>query len=208
MVQKYSVFSNRSCLVFHNNPEEKFEKSHQMKYFEDIQSLKTLFDQWINEPDKTHWVVFDEQPERTVDFLFRHVAKPIEAAGCIVKNRSGKMLMMKRLGKWDLPKGKIDKGETPASAAIRELEEETGVSVSEVIQLLDYTYHLYEMKGQLVFKKTWWFAATINFTGTLIPQTEEHIEELVWMDVNDRWLEENKHDTYDSIYELLKKQLN
>ena len=79
----------------------------------------------MKEPDGTQWEVFDENPHQTIDFLYRYVAKPIEAAGCIVKNEEGKILMMKRLGKWDLPKGKIDKGETPIQASLRELEEET-----------------------------------------------------------------------------------
>lgn len=181
------------------------ENSQNNKYFKDIQSLKTLFDNWMKEPDSTQWEVFDENPDQTIDFLYRHAAKPIEAAGCIVKNEEGKILMMKRLGKWDLPKGKIDKGETPIQASLRELEEETGVKAKSVEQFIDYTFHLYELKGQWMFKKTWWFSVHVNFKGKLIPQTEEFIEELVWLDVNESWLEANKHETYQSIYVLLKK---
>jgi len=56
-----------------------------------------------------------------------------------------------------------------------------------------------------MFKKTWWFSVVVNFKGKLVPQTEEFIEELVWLDVNESWLEANKHETYQSIFVLLKK---
>jgi mutator protein MutT len=205
MAQKYSVFSNRSSLVFHNNDFEKFSIDYKHKYFEDIQSLKSLFNQWKNEPDDTHWAVMVDHPEQIVDFLYRHTAKPIEASGCIVKNAKGEVLMMKRLGFWDLPKGKIDKGETPDQAAIRELEEETGVEAKELNKLIDFTFHIYEMKGQLMFKKTWWFEAVVDFKGKLIPQTEEHIEKLLWVDVNELWLDAHRNETYSSIFYLLKR---
>lgn len=142
------------------------------------------------------------------DWCFRHLAHPVEAAGCIVINEKNEVLMMKRLGYWDLPKGKIDEDETPEQAATRELEEETGVKVSEVSHLLDVSYHLYSHKNKLMIKKTWWFEAHADSLQTLMPQYEESIEELKWVKITAEWIDSHRSETYPSIVILLENLIN
>jgi 8-oxo-dGTP pyrophosphatase MutT (NUDIX family) len=111
--------------------------------------------------------------------------KYIEAAGGAVFNTRNELLFIYRLKKWDLPKGKIEKGEDIESAALREVEEECGVDGLTIIKELSPTYHTYVLKGKNVLKKTYWFLMQTNFNGELIPQIEEDIEAVEWMKLDD-----------------------
>ncbi|MBK7669303.1 MAG: NUDIX domain-containing protein [Sphingobacteriaceae bacterium] len=113
-----------------------------------------------------------------VDTLFEELKnefKYIEAAGGLIEQNK-KYLFIYRLNKWDLPKGKIDKGESSKQAAIRECEEECAITGLEIINELPSTYHIYPYKGTYALKTTYWFLMKSCFTGKLIPQTEENIE--------------------------------
>lgn len=105
----------------------------------------------------------------------------IEAAGGLVKNNNDEYLFIHRLGKWDLPKGKLEKGESVVECAVREVEEECGITISKVIEELPSTYHMYELKGELVLKRTYWFSMEYKGDQQLIPQTEEDITEVEWL---------------------------
>lgn len=103
----------------------------------------------------------------------------IKAAGGIVAKKD-KILMIYRLGKWDFPKGKFDKGETPAECARREVEEETNVKVKLGPHICN-TWHTYTQNRKSILKKTYWYAMdSINDAG-MKPQQEEGIEEIVWL---------------------------
>ncbi len=104
----------------------------------------------------------------------------IEAAGGIVKNKEREILFIKRLGVWDFPKGKIENGESPKDAALREVEEETGVENLHIIKDLKSTYHIYPHKENLVLKKTWWFEMQTDYGGILTPQENEDIVLAEW----------------------------
>lgn len=105
----------------------------------------------------------------------------IEAAGGLVQNKDGALLMIFRRGFWDLPKGKIDKGEVPKQAALREVMEETGVAKLALGHHVGDTYHTYFMYGGYAVKKTYWYAMTNTEPNDLVPQTEEDIEEVRWV---------------------------
>ena len=109
--------------------------------------------------------------------------KLIEAAGGIVKQKE-KVLLIKRLGVWDFPKGKIEKGEKKKVAAIREVEEECGVK-AKLGELITETFHVYPnrkpKKYQYALKKTYWYEMTCLDDAKMKPQQEEDIEEVVWM---------------------------
>ncbi|MBP6811205.1 MAG: NUDIX domain-containing protein, partial [Saprospiraceae bacterium] len=107
---------------------------------------------------------------------FQACFKVLEAAGGYVLNGQGELLVFYRRGSWDLPKGKIDKGETPEQAAVREVQEETGLLNIDLGSFLAHTYHTYEEKGKRILKKTWWYRMQTTDTQ-LVPQTEEDIEE-------------------------------
>lgn len=105
----------------------------------------------------------------------------LEAAGGLVRNKNDELLVFYRRGSWDMPKGKIDPGETPEQAALREVQEETGLSQLTLGPFLVHTYHTYRQKNDRILKKTWWYRMVAEDTG-VVPQTEEDIEEIRWVD--------------------------
>ncbi|MEN0002971.1 MAG: NUDIX hydrolase [Bacteroidota bacterium] len=112
--------------------------------------------------------------------------KIIRAAGGVVFNPEGKILFIFRRGFWDLPKGKIDKSETIEAAAIREVQEETGIEALTLGNALPTTYHTYRhpTKKVRVLKQTFWFEMQTD-EQQLIPQAEEDIEKAVWLSLED-----------------------
>ena len=107
----------------------------------------------------------------------------VKAAGGVVQ-KDHKTLLIFRLGKWDLPKGKQDKGETIKECAIREVQEETGIEVG-LGQKIGHTWHTYTRNRKYVLKKTSWFAMDCLDDSQMGPQAEENIEEVRWMDLNE-----------------------
>ena len=139
-----------------------------------------------------------------VDFLIKCFFSPfhiIEAAGGLVLNSNKEILFIFRRGKWDLPKGKMEAGETPEICAEREIEEETGVDQLKLINKIIDTYHIYEERGVQILKKTYWFYFTTSFEGTAKPQTEEDITGISW--INKENLDTPLADTYDSIMDVI-----
>mgnify|MGYP001172252366 CR=1 FL=1 len=112
------------------------------------------------------------------------------------------LLFIYRLGKWDLPKGKLEKGENIKECAIREVEEECHINELKIIKELPSTYHCYPYKKSWAFKTTFWYKMTSNYKGVLIPQTEEGIEKVEWL--NKEELTKVQGNTYLSIKEVLK----
>ena len=105
----------------------------------------------------------------------------VEAAGGLIENWSGELLLIYRRGAWDLPKGKIDAGETPRLAANREIEEETGLTNLTWIEDLPPTFHIYPWGNNWVLKKTHWFRFRMNEPQPLVLQQEEDIEDARWI---------------------------
>ena len=106
---------------------------------------------------------------------------PVKAAGGFTLNENKDVLMMFRRGKWDLPKGKMDKNETFEECAVRETEEETGLRNIKLAGPLTTTYHTYHEGTRFVLKETRWFTMHINGEQKLIPQAEEQITKLEWV---------------------------
>ena len=112
---------------------------------------------------------------------FNTLFKIIDAAGGVVHNNSKEILFIYRKGFWDLPKGKIDKGESKEEAALREVQEETGVKDLQLESFIKATYHTYRSKKEKrILKRTFWFNMRTN-VQSLIPQIEEDIEKAIWM---------------------------
>ncbi len=104
----------------------------------------------------------------------------VVAGGGVVTNKDGKVLFIYRNNKWDLPKGKIDKGETIEECAIREVEEETGVQGLKIENILKTTYHIFKRNGKYKLKEVHWFAMKTSYKGKLIGQENEGIEKVKW----------------------------
>lgn len=108
----------------------------------------------------------------------------IESAGGYVLNVVGQSLVIFRNGLWDLPKGKVEPGESIEEAAVREVMEETGISKPEIVRKLTETYHFYRWKDspEIYFKCTHWFLMDYKGNGKTNPQTEEGITTAMWAD--------------------------
>ena len=105
----------------------------------------------------------------------------VVAAGGKVYNSRGEVLFIYRNNKWDLPKGKAESRETIDKAAIREVEEETGVSGLSIIKPLEMTYHIFKRNGKHKIKITYWFEMQTDFDGQLFPQEKEGITKVEWL---------------------------
>lgn len=103
------------------------------------------------------------------------------AGGGKVFNTNGEILFIYRNEKWDLPKGKIEAGESIEETALREVEEETKVSGLKIVKPLETTYHIFKRNGRLQLKITYWFEMTSTYTGVLEPQEEEGITRVEWL---------------------------
>ena len=105
----------------------------------------------------------------------------IQAAGGLVLNPHREMLLIFRRGKWDLPKGKLDPGETIGQCALREVREETGLKDVHSDGFLLTTYHTYHESGKFILKESHWYQMHTRHVS-LVPQTEEDITEALWAD--------------------------
>ena len=106
--------------------------------------------------------------------LIKSSFKIIKAAGGVVYDE-GKVLFIYRLGKWDLPKGKLEAEESTRLGAQREVEEECNIKVS-VDRKVCNTWHTYSQGGKNILKKTSWFQMTCLDDSEMRPQIEEDIE--------------------------------
>lgn len=136
--------------------------------------------------------------------LFEHVKdcfKYIKAAGGIVTLRDGRILLIKRFGKWDLPKGKVEKGESLQETALREVVEECGLEKPPLI--LDewaQTFHTYRQDGKNILKHTVWYAMLYDGNERVKPQLTENIKHAVWFPAN--LLRVPMNNTYQSIRQV------
>ena len=141
-----------------------------------------------------------------IDKLFESVKTCftfIEAAGGLVILPDNRVLAIKRRGKWDLPKGKAEKGESLRETAVREVIEECGLSATpKIIRKITDTYHTYHQSGDHILKHIAWYAMSYDGDNALTPQTEEDIVNAVWLPENQ--LDIILQDTYQSVKEVLK----
>lgn len=126
----------------------------------------------------------------------------IVAGGGVVYNKQKQVLLMKRLGKWDLPKGKADKGEKFRQTAAREVTEECNIEVA-VRKKVCTTWHTYRLHGKRMLKCTKWYKMDCLNDKNMTPQVEESIEELRWMNKNE--IAEAMENSYESIRFVLRQ---
>jgi 8-oxo-dGTP pyrophosphatase MutT (NUDIX family) len=167
--------------------------------------LKSLPNVLRKRPDLPRvWLVAEDVEALWIRFCMGY--REVLAAGCIVENEYGELLWMKRNGRWDLPKGKVESGERIEDAAVREVEEETGIGHLELKGALGQTYHTYEMNGNVELKTTFWFKAIHTGGRTAgIPQKEEGISAIVW--VPRPMPEDMLASTFASLRRLIEEQL-
>jgi 8-oxo-dGTP pyrophosphatase MutT (NUDIX family) len=129
-------------------------------------------------------IIWNEDLEKLKKSFFKHFTR-VTAAGGLVTNEKGELLLIFRRGKWDLPKGKLDEGESLEQCALREVKEETGLKNVEINSALTITYHTYDEFGKHILKDSHWYRMKASGKQELKPQTEEDIEEIIWVKEKD-----------------------
>ena len=194
----YKVFVNEKKLTISKYPAD-IEKN--LRY-EGFATLEIAIDLLENTSCPEMNVYGEEIEEIWEDFT--HMFKVVEAAGGIVSNKDGDILFIHRLGKWDLPKGKIEKEESLEQAALREVEEETSLKELIIENFANNTFHIYkERNGDRVLKTTYWFKMNYVGNSAPVPQTEEGITEVSWKD-HDEILNDVFPKTFQNIKLILK----
>ncbi len=138
-----------------------------------------------------------------VDLVVKFIKKQfriIKAAGGLVV-KDDKILLISRLGKWDLPKGKIEKNEKARSGAKREVEEECNIKV-ELDEKICHTWHTYTRNGKKILKKTQWYKMYSLDDAAMTPQLEENITEVKWM--SEEEVMQALYNSYNSIREVIR----
>jgi 8-oxo-dGTP pyrophosphatase MutT (NUDIX family) len=131
--------------------------------------------------EKVHAGVFYHPDLEELKKSFYKKFTIVQAAGGLVTNEKKELLMIFRRGKWDLPKGKLDKGEKLEDCAVREVEEETGLKNVKLISPLIITYHTYHEGTKFILKESHWYTMKVNGEQKLVPQAEEDISEIKWV---------------------------
>jgi len=157
-IQKYGLF-------------HKFRTTVELyKIISDFQTDVSLLSANIYGPDIKHiWK------------MFRIYFTEVGAAGGLVRHVSGRFLFIEKKGKLDLPKGHIEPGETPEDCAIREVQEECGISGHTITKSLQPSYHTYSWEGISYLKKTNWYLMDYNGTMLIEPQINEGINKVEWL---------------------------
>ena len=166
----YKVFVNEKSLFLSN----KVEKESNFKLFllesADINAIIVKMFQ-----GKIDSAVLYHPDEKLIMKTLKSKIAVEKAAGGIVYNTNNEILFIFRNGKWDLPKGGIERGETKKETALREVFEETGVKELKIISKIDKTYHIFKRNGVYKLKETTWFKMKTKFSGVLVTQSDEGI---------------------------------
>jgi 8-oxo-dGTP pyrophosphatase MutT (NUDIX family) len=137
--------------------------------------------------------------------IFCENFKVITAAGGLVLNKHKEVLFIYRGNKWDLPKGRIEKGESIEETAVREVEEECGITNLVLNSFLIKTYHIFYMGNETRLKETYWYLMESDYQGELVPQEEEGITEVVFK--NEEEIQKAFLNTYANIQMVYKAYL-
>lgn len=199
----YKVFYNDRTVFFSQEDDHLANQPDAEKlYFKNKDHLKSAIDAFKNSTAINKLYVIHNDTE-AVFHEFVQLYTMIEAAGGVVINIKGEVLIIKRRDKWDLPKGKLEKGESPETGALREVEEECGIGQLRITKPLGTTYHTYTLNNEPILKRTYWYAMLFEGNKKPVPQSEEDITEVRWFYPAD--LSIVTQNTFPSIIDILKK---
>lgn len=156
--------------------------------------------QHISKPGTLGAIIEDFSAESLLGEL-HELFEPIDAGGGVVTNEKNEVLMIYRRGKWDLPKGKLDDGETIGECALREVSEETGLKDLTLGDKICDTYHVYNQKRQSLLKRTAWYKMKGTLQEVPTPQEEENILEARWVKAEE--LPNIVYKSYEAIREVM-----
>jgi 8-oxo-dGTP pyrophosphatase MutT (NUDIX family) len=188
----YKVFVNDKPLFLTNEIAK--ETDFQLFLLESVDIESLIIKMFNNKISKAYLYHPDEKE------ILKKVKEQIpvrKAGGGLVYNSKGDVLFIFRNGKWDLPKGGIEKYEEIEETAIREVEEETGATKLQIRKKLQKTYHVFKRNGKYRLKITHWFEMITDYEGKLLPQANEGIEKAVWL--NPEQVKEALKNSYENI---------
>lgn len=199
----YKVFINDKWIFFNENQGSQITENEEYEILACNDDLIFNLSVMIKTGNYDRNIVLSSSKQIQDSFAyFLNQFTVLEAAGGIVYNSANNYLLIKRFGIYDFPKGKIEKDENKSEAALREVTEETGVKKLKIMDVLPETYHIYRFGKDWLIKKTYWFLMHSQYNGLLIPQTEESIEEVIWVSKTE--LSQFMANSYGSLKELVK----
>ncbi len=201
----YKIFHENKALVFPKIEGDalKFDATSQESDRYDADLLCNFLPEWLDERDPGDTFIH-EVGEDAVALALKETFRMAPAAGGVVV-KDGQFVSIVRKGIPDLPKGHIEKGETPEVAALREVEEETGIGKLHIINELPSTWHCYLEHDEWTLKRTYWYLMESEETIQPKPQTEEGITEIKL--IGNEGIEDFLKNTFRSISEILGKEL-
>jgi 8-oxo-dGTP pyrophosphatase MutT (NUDIX family) len=198
----YKVFFNERIVLLTDDFIKNFQERNGLFYkYRSIDDLKELLDFYWQLKHIDTLFIFHHDLEELRE-RFKSCFQPVHASGGLVRNEDGRYLIMRRRGKWDLPKGKLNRNETIEEAAIREVSEETGLHDLIIVGPLLSTYHAYFIDGQIMLKRTSWFDMIYRGHEEPVPEFDEDITEIKWVKQED--LGKITGNTYPAILDVLK----
>jgi len=174
----YKVFVNNTPIILST---KKAIEEYRMFPIKDADFRPIIRDILSKEADgeEAKYHLYHKSEDKLIEHLYKKLPVVV-AGGGKAYNAAMDILFIKRNGKWDLPKGKIEKNEHIETAAIREVEEETGVTGLEITKFLYKTFHIFKRNGEFRLKVTYWFEMKTEFDGELVPQKDEGITKVRW----------------------------
>jgi len=198
----YKVFFNDRTAFFGEDFSGIRKKNNNLFYrFRNSRELQEIVTQFSSSTQIRNLYLFHGDLSMLME-EFQACFTLIEAGGGLVFNKNGEFLAIKRNGVWDLPKGKLEKGEDFETAALREVKEEAGLKKLASVRPIISTYHTYPMKNQMVLKKTQWFEMLYPGKKEPVLQAEEGITKHRWVKPGEAdFLRKN---SYGSILDVLR----
>ena len=151
-----------------------------------------------------HYINLYHKKEEKLEKFLKKKLPVVQAAGGLVYNHKKEILFIYRNSKWDLPKGGVENNETIEEAAVREVEEETGVQHLKVRDFIAKTYHVFKRNGEFKLKITHWYEMHTDYDEDLTPQAEEGIKKAKWK--NFEKSQKALRDSYENIKLLFPKE--
>jgi len=204
----YKVFLNDRMLMVDSEGNHKRGSSDRLRVnVKEGDDLNVLTENFLESTDKS--ILFVNPDINWLWGKFKGCFLNVKAAGGVVKKGDWVLFIFRR-GKWDLPKGKIDAGETAEQAALREVEEECGITGMDILTALPSTWHMYRSlwhtnTGDWILKETCWFEMKYTGNASLHPQTDEDITKAEW--ISPERMKEMVENTYPNLQPVIRRYL-
>lgn len=197
----YKIFYEQRALIFPNILEKDLvldATSVQLESYE-VEKIHNFLRQWLV-VNLTEDVTIDGISPEVLSAALLRTFRLAPAAGGVVL-ADGQFAAIERHGIPDLPKGHIEEVEDAPTAALREVEEETGLTGLGIVRQLPTSWHCYLYEDEWRLKPTYWYLMGTSDASNTRPQTDEDITEVTFLSEYDlEWFLKN---TYRSIAETL-----